>query len=478
MQPKFTADYDAVVVGSGPNGLAAAIRLQQQGLSVLLVEARKTIGGGMRTAELTLPGFHHDICSTVHPLGASSPFFSTLPLAEHGLRWLEPAVAAAHPLGGETGGAFYKSIAQTAAGLGQDGNAYRQLMEPLLREWPKLAPQILGPLRLPTHPLTLARFGLRALLPASMLARWQFSGEPARALWAGMAAHAIQPLERITTSAISLALMTAGHACNWPVPAGGAASLTRALAAYFTSLGGEIMTDFPVSSLQQLPAWRVLLLDLTPRQLLELKGVDWSALYRWQLRRFRYGMGAFKVDWALAEPAPFRYMPAREAVTVHVGGTFDEIKATERQIHRGKHPERPLVLYVQASIIDPSRAPAGQHTGWAYCHVPNGSLVDCTDRIEAQLERFAPGFRERILARHVMNTADLQVYNPNYIGGDINGGEQRPDQIFTRPALRWSPYRTSARGIYICSSSTPPGGGVHGMCGFHAAERALQDEFY
>jgi phytoene dehydrogenase-like protein len=469
-------EYDAVVVGSGPNGLAAAITLQQKGLSVLLLEGKDTIGGGLRSAELTLPGFVHDICSAVHPLAAASPFFESLPLADHGLEYIYPRFSAAHPLDGGREALLGGSVKDTARLLGRDEASYLQLMNPLVRDWPVIAADVLGPLHFPAHPLLMARFGWKALQSATHLSR-RWRTEEAGALWAGMAAHSILPLSHTATAAIALVLTIAGHRKGWPFPRGGSAAIADALASYFISLGGEIATGTPVRSLTDLPSSRVLLLDLTPRQLLQLGGHRWSPLYQWQLERYRYGMGVFKVDWALAGRIPFTAPGCLQAGTVHIGNTLKEIAASEQLTWDGGHPERPFVLLAQQSVFDATRAPAGRQVAWAYCHVPNGSSKDMTEAIERQVERYAPGFRERILARHVMNTAQLEAYNANYIGGDINGGAIDIRQLFTRPALRRSPYRTSVKGIYICSSSTPPGGGVHGMCGYHAAQRALKDIF-
>jgi phytoene dehydrogenase-like protein len=469
-------DYDAVVVGSGPNGLAAAILLQQKGLSVLVLEAKSTIGGGLRSAELTLPGYLHDICSAVHPLAAGSPFFQTLPLAEHGLEFIYPPVAAAHPLEGDVAAMLIGTVEETAEKLGGDADVYRGLVGPVVRDWGDLAPVLLGPLHFPKNPLMLARFGLKGLPSAASLAQ-RFRTREARALVAGMAAHGMLPLTNCATAAIVLVFLATGHTKGWPIPRGGSMSIAGALAGYFLSLGGKIETGVPVRSMAQLPSSRCVLLDMTPRQLLQLGGHRWSSLYRWQLERYRYGMGVFKIDWALAEPIPFLAEGCRQAGTVHIGGDFEEIAASEAMTARGMIAERPFVLLAQPSIFDPSRAPEGMHTAWAYCHVPNGSREDMTGRIERQVERMAPGFRERVLARHVYDTAQMEEYNPNYVGGDINGGMMDIRQFFTRPVLRWSPYRTSEKGIYICSSSTPPGGGVHGMCGYHAARRALKDMF-
>ncbi|CAN5911367.1 NAD(P)/FAD-dependent oxidoreductase [soil metagenome] len=470
-------DFDAVVVGSGPNGLAAAITLQQAGLEVLVLEAKDTIGGGLRSAELTLPGFTHDICSAIHPLAADSPFFKTLPLQAHGLNYLTPPLAAAHPFDNGTAAGLGPSVTETARSLGSDERAYLHLMEPIVRDWPLLAPDTLGPLRFPPHPIKMAHFGLSALLPAQLLARLRFRTPEARGLWAGMAAHSILPLSHATTSAIGLVLMAVGHLRGWPVPQGGSQAIANAFAAYFRAIGGKIEDNFTVQSLRQLPSAHAVLLDVTPRQLLQIAGHRFSSVYKWQLNRYRYGMGVFKIDWALDGPVPFTAPECRQAGTVHIGNTLEEIAQSEKDTWQGKHPERPFVLLAQQSLFDPTRAPAGKHTAWAYCHVPNGSQVDMTEAIERQVERFAPGFRDRILGRHTLNTAQLQAYNPNYIGGDINGGSIDIGQLFTRPALRLSPYRTSAKGIYVCSSSTPPGGGVHGMCGFHAASQALRDVF-
>lgn len=469
-------DFDAVVVGSGPNGLAAAIHLQRAGLSVLVVEGKDTIGGGLRSKELTLPGFVHDVCSAIHPMAAGSPFFSTLPLQEHGLEYIYPDVSAAHPFDNGTAAVLKRSIDETAQLLGVDKEAYLSLLKPVVREWPRIAPDVLGPLTFPDNPIAMATFGLKALQPSTFLAK-TFRTMEARGLWAGMAAHSIQPLTNLATSAIGLVLMAVGHLWGWPLPKGGSQQIADALASYFVSLGGKIETGYYVKSLKQLPSSEVVLLDVTPRQLLEIAGYRLSSVYKWQLDRYRYGMGVFKIDWALDGPIPFTAPECRNAGTIHLGNTMEEIVASEHQNAHGLHPEQPFVLLAQQSLFDDTRAPAGKHTAWAYCHVPNGSLQDRTTAIENQVERFAPGFRDRILGRHVMNTAQIEAYNPNYIGGDINGGIIDLSQLYTRPTLSLVPYRTSAKGIYICSSSTPPGGGVHGMCGFHAARQALKDVF-
>jgi phytoene dehydrogenase-like protein len=469
-------DYDAVIVGSGPNGLAAAILMQQQGLSVLLIEGKDTIGGGLRTDELTLPGFHHDICSAVHPLAIASPFFKTLPLADYGLEYLYPHLAAAHPFDNGTAAVLKHSIQKTAALLGDDEQVYKQIMQSVVNDWPLIDTDVLGPLHFPKHPLAMARFGLKGLTAANTFAK-RFKTVEARGLFAGMAAHAIQPLTNMDTSAVALILMATAHLQGWPIPKGGSMSIANALGAYFTSLGGIIQTGEYVKSLSQLPSSHAILFDVTPQQLLPIAGHKFSSTYKWQLERYRYGMGVFKIDWALDGIIPFTAELCRQAGTLHLGNTLEEIAANELTTSKGNHPEKPFVLLAQPSVNDNTRAPKGKHTAWAYCHVPNGSTEDMTGRIENQVERFAPGFKERILAKHIMNTAQIQEYNPNYIGGDINGGVLDIRQLFTRPALRWSPYKTSAKGIYICSSSTPPGGGVHGMCGYHAAKRALKDVF-
>ncbi|MEI6949971.1 NAD(P)/FAD-dependent oxidoreductase [Paraflavisolibacter sp. H34] len=470
-------EYDAVVVGSGPNGLAAAITLQQAGLSVLLIEGKDELGGGLSTQELTLPGFLHDTCSAIHPMAAGSPFFKNLPLDEHGLEFVYPAVAAAHPFDEGYAAVLKGSVEETARLLGSDAPVYRRLLQEVTQDWPRIADDVLAPLHLPKEPLAMARFGLKAVRSALGLSQ-RFHTREAKGLWAGMAAHSIQPLSNAATSAIGLVLLAVGHLQGWPVPVGGSRSIAQALASYFVSLGGVIETGFWVESLRQLPSAKTVLFDVTPRQLLQIAGYRFSRLYQWQLERYRYGMGVFKVDWALDDAIPFTAAACRHAGTVHLGNTIEEIAAGEQAAAEGRLPERPFVLLAQQSLFDATRAPEGKHTAWAYCHVPNGSTADMTDAIERQVERFAPGFRDRIIGRHTMNTAQMETHNPNYIGGDINGGIIDLGQLFTRPALRYSPYRTSAKGLYICSSSTPPGGGVHGMCGYHAARQALKDIFH
>ncbi len=467
-------EFDAVIVGAGPNGLAAAIVLARAGCSVLVIEAAEAIGGGACSAELTLPGFVHDICSAIHPLGAGSPLFRAFPLDRFGLEWIQPSAPLAHPLDDGTAVLLERSVDATATGLGPDAAAYRRLMSPLVADAERILRFILGPFRIPRHPLTLARFGLKALRSAAGLASEQFAGERARALFAGLAAHSMLPLERSPSAAVGLVLAMLGHTAGWPLPRGGSQRIADALVGYLRSLGGEVVTGRPVRALDELPPARAVLFDLTPRQVLAIAGQRFPAGYRRQLERYRYGPGVFKVDWALAGPIPWRAPECQRAATVHLGGTLAEIAASEREIALGRHPERPFVILAQPSLFDPSRAPEGKHTAWAYCHVPNGSRVDMTERIEAQVERFAPGFRDVILARSVMGPADLERYNPNYVGGDINGGLQDLRQLFTRPAPRLNPYTTPDPHLYICSASTPPGGGVHGMCGYWAARAALR----
>ncbi|PSL47916.1 phytoene dehydrogenase-like protein [Chitinophaga niastensis] len=470
-----TKDVDAIVVGSGPNGLAAAITLQEAGVSVLLLEAKDTLGGGMRTEELTLPGFYHDVCSAVHPMAMGSPFFAALPLADYGLQFIHSPLAAAHPFDNGTAAFLSRSLEETAAALGVDKKVYLELIKPVADHWEEIAADSMGPLAFPRHPLIMARFGMNALRSAAGLSK-RFSTMEARGLWAGMCAHAIQPLTNLATAAIGIILSAAGHRHGWPVPKGGSQAITHALAAHFLTLGGEFQTGVTVRTLDELPSHRALLFDLTPKQLLTIAGDKFSDPYKRQLSHYRYGPGVFKIDWALSGPIPFTAPECRQAATVHLGNTFEEIALSEHNAYAGKHSVAPFVLLSQQSLFD-ERAPAGKHTAWAYCHVPNGSEVDMTNVIERQVERFAPGFRELILAKHTMNTRQMEAYNPNYVGGDINGGIIDIRQLYTRPALRVSPYRTSAKGIYICSSATPPGGGVHGMCGYHAAKTVLKDIF-
>jgi phytoene dehydrogenase-like protein len=470
--------YDAIVVGSGPNGLAAAITLARAGLAVLVLEANDTLGGGARTAELTLPGYRHDICSAIHPLGVSSPFFRELPLAEHGLAWIQPPTPLAHPLDDGTAVLLERSVQTTSQGLGSDAAAYQKLMAPFVANWDSLAKDVLGPLPVPPrHPFLLARFGLRALHSARGLAERVFKGERARALFGGMAAHSTMPLERAPTAAFGLLLGITGHAVGWPMARGGSQQIVEALACHLRSLGGEVITGQRVDSLDELPPARAVMCNVTPRQLLRITGDRLPNRYRRTLISYRYGPGVFKVDFALDGPIPWRAAECAHAATVHVGATLEEVALAERGVWRGEHPERPFVLLAQQSLFDPTRAPEGKHTAWAYCHVPPGSTVDMAERIEAQIGRFAPGFRDRILARSTKSAVDMERHNPNYVGGDINGGVQDLWQHFTRPTFRLVPYSTPVKGVYLCSSSTPPGGGAHGMCGYFAARAALRDIF-
>jgi len=464
----------AVVVGAGPNGLAAAIVLAQAGRGVTVLEGQDTLGGGCRSAELTLPGFVHDTCSTVHSLALASPFLRPLPLAAHGLELVHPEAPLAHPLDDGTAVMLERSVNETAAGLGTDVGAYRQLFEPLVRDADVLFGSLLAPLRAPRHPLVLARFARSATRSAAGLARSRFAGERARALLGGCAAHSMLSLEAPVSAAFGIVLAMSAHAVGWPVARGGSQRLADALAAHLRSLGGTIETTHAVTSLAELPVGRApVLLDVTPRQLVQMAGASLPDGYRRRLARYRYGPGVFKIDWALDAPIPWTAPEAARAGTVHLGGTLDEVVASERDVAAGRHCERPFVLLVQATSFDATRAPAGRDSAWAYCHVPNGSTRDMTAAIEAQVERFAPGFSDVIAARSVMNTAEVERRNPNYVGGDINGGLQNLGQLFTRPVARANPYSTPLPGVFLCSSSTPPGGGVHGMCGYWAARAAL-----
>ncbi len=470
----MTGELDAVIIGSGPNGLAAAVALAQQGLSVLVLEAHSEPGGGTRTAELTLPGFHHDVCSAVHPLGVLSPFLSTLPLAQHGLQWVSPPLSFAHPLDDGPAVTLERSFEATAERLGRDAHAYRKLMQAFVRVGTPLLADLLGPLRWPRHPLAMARFGFYGLRSALRLGGGLFAERRARALLAGCAAHSILPLDKLGTGAVGLLFALTGHLCDWPVARGGSQAVAAALASYLRALGGRIETGRRVAALRELPEARAYLFDLAPKQLSQIAGEQLPAGYLRRLARYRYGPGVFKLDWALSGPIPWRDPECARASTVHLGGTLQEIAASEAAAFAGQHHERPFVLVAQQSMFDPSRAPVGRHTGYAYCHVPYGSTLDVGARIEAQIERFAPGFRDLVLARKAHAPADLERYNESLVGGVIAGGAADLGQLFTRPVARLDPYSTPNPRLFLCSAATPPGGGVHGMCGYFAAQSVLR----
>ena len=469
---------DAIVVGGGPNGLAAAITLARAGRSVELIEARDTVGGGCRTAELTLPGVTHDVCSAVHPLGRSSPVFAAMGLERHGLEWIEPPVQVAHPLPDGRAALVRRDIGATAESFEDEHDAriYERWMRPATRDWPRIVDALLGPLNVPAalrHPIALSRFGIPSLLPAAIVAR-RFRSPVARGLFAGASAHSFLRMSDPMSAGFGLALLTSAHAVGWPIPRGGSQRIADALAAELRAAGGTIRTGVTVNELGELPPHRSALLDLTPRQVLDVAGPRLGGLYAAQLRRYRYGPAAFKLDLVLDGPIPWTNPGVAEAATVHLGGTLEAVSASEAAVARGRVHRRPFVLLNQPSAFDPSRAPAGRHVVWAYCHVPNGWTGDASEAILGQIERFAPGFRDRILAQHVLRPADLEAYNPNYVGGDINGGLQHWAQFLTRPAIRLDPYSTPDPSLFVCSASTPPGGGVHGLCGAHAAASALR----
>ncbi|MEM9178040.1 MAG: NAD(P)/FAD-dependent oxidoreductase, partial [Myxococcota bacterium] len=447
---------DAIVIGAGPNGLAAAIELARNGASVRVVEAADEVGGGTRSAELTLPGFLHDVCSAVHPMGILSPYYRTLPLEEHGLEWIIPPASVAHPLDDGEAVMMYRSLDRTAEGLGRDRKNYLRLIEPLMRDAHGLLADAMAPLRIPKHPIQMARFGLRAAFSANRLARLLFRDERARALLAGCAGHSVLPLSQPLTAALGTLFAMTAHMENWPVARGGSQSIGRALASYLESLGGEIELGHRVERLDALPKSRVVLFDTSPNQLASIAANDLPDGYRKRLGRYRYGPGAFKLDWALDGPIPWKDERCLEATTVHVGGPLEEICASEKDMYAGRLNDRPYLILCQQSQFDDSRAPAGQHTGYAYCHVPHGSTVDRTEAIENQIERFAPGFKDRILARHAMNAADFEAHNPNYVGGAITGGVADAFQLFNSPVTRLDPHSTPNRRLFICSAATPP----------------------
>jgi len=465
--------YDAIVVGAGPNGLAAAIELARNGWSVAVVEAESTIGAGTRSAETTLPGFVNDLGSAIHPFGYASPFFRSLPLEDHGLEWIHPPAPLAHPFDDGTAAMLERSTEDTGATLGPDAEAYKNLMDPLVEDARRIEDTLTGSPQAPRHPLVLAVAGLRSLRSARGVAEVMFEGEKAMGLFASNAAHSFLPMEKRPSALFGFVLGTLGHAFGWPLPKGGSQKIADALASYLRSLGGEIYTGVRIRSVEEVPRTRTVLFDVTPRQLLDIAGVHFTGRYRRALERYRYGPGVFKVDFALHGPIPWKAEECLRAGTVHLGGTLDEISAGEAAVARGEHPDRPWILLAQQSLFDSTRAPEGKHTVWAYCHVPNGSTFDMTGRIEAQIERFAPGFKERILAKNISGPAELERQNANLVGGDVCGGYMDLRQLLARPMIRLNPYSTPAEGLYICSSSTPPGGSVHGLCGYFAARAAL-----
>ncbi len=466
--------YDAVIVGSGPNGLAAAITLAREGRQVLLLEAKDQIGGGLRSANCSLPGFVHDICSAIHPLAMASPFFAEVRLEDFGLQWIDPDLPVAHPMADGTAAVLERSLPATMDRFGTDGQRYEQLIQPFLDHADKLLPQLLAPPLFPSRPLLVARFALKGLRSAERIAHRYFSTDAVRGMFAGMAAHSVRPLDAKLTAAVGLMFCITAHASGWPLPKGGSQSIADAMLRCLESLGGEVTTGCPVESMADLPPAKAILFDLTPQAVQKIAADQLPARYCRKLQAFRHGPGVFKIDWALSGPIPWKNEAARRAGTVHVGGTFEEIAKAEAEACSGTVPEQPFVLLAQQSLFDPSRAPAGKQTGWAYCHVPSGCNEDMTEKIETQVERFAPGFRDLILQRHTMNPNELESYNANYPGGDITGGVLELGQFFARPTLRFPPYTTPNKKLFICSASTPPGGGVHGMCGFHAAQTALR----
>lgn len=461
--------YDAVVVGAGPNGLAAALTLAQSGQSVCVLEATAEIGGGLKTEALTLPGFRHDVCAAVVPLSLASPFFQSLSLENEGIEWLQPDIALAHPF--EDGSALFlhRSLPVTADALGADGRAYRALVEPFIDQADALFADLLGPLRWPSHPLLLARFGIQAIASLRKLVRKRFQHSRTRALFAGLAAHAMVPLDRPATASFALVLALLSHSAGWPFIRGGSNRLADALAGRIRAAGGTLVVNHPVVSADDLPPAKAYLFDLTPRQLLSISDLGLTPSYRQKLSRFRYGPGVFKLDWALAEPIPWKAEVCRRAGTVHLGGSHEEIAAGLQDVCAGRLPQKPFIVLAQPTLFDDSRAPEGKHTAWAYCHVPHGSSADVSARIEEKIERYAPGFQDVILARHTFSAMEMERHNANYVGGDISGGISDLGQLFTRPIASFNPYRTSRNDVYLCSSSTPPGGGIHGLCGYRCA---------
>ena len=471
----MSKNYDAIVVGAGPNGLAAAIELAKRGKRICVYEANETIGGSARSAALTLPGFVHDTCSAVHPLAVGSPFFKSLSLAEYGLEFIYPPAAVAHPFDDGSAILLHRSVEKTALQLGADARSYQRLFTPLVRDWEVLAPELLAPIQFPRHPFAMTRFGLNAIRSASSFVKSRFKEDRTRAFFAGAVAHSCLSLDELGTTAFGLVLLTLGHTGGWPIPRGGTQNISNALAAHLRSFGGDIVTGRRIQSLEDLAPFACVLFDLTPRQLLNIAGERFQSSYKNKLSNYRYGPAVFKMDWALDSPVPWRAPECTQAATVHLGGSLAEIEASESAVWEEKCTERPYVLVAQPSLFDSTRAPEGKHTLWAYCHVPNGSTIDMTERIENQIERFAPGFRAHIIARSTLSPAQMESLNANLVGGDINGGAATITQLFTRPTIRT--YSTPLKDVYICSASTPPGGGVHGMCGYHAARAALRKSF-
>ncbi len=469
--------YDAIIIGSGPNGLSAAITIAQNNLKVLVVEARETIGGGLRSAELTLPGYIHDICSAIHPMAVASPFLNSLPLEEYGLEWINPEICVAHPLENDDSVYLYRSMEETISNLGIDGKEYQNIFSAFNENFEGLLIDILGPLKIPNNIISLSKFGLYAVLPAKFFAEYKFKNNRTRTLFLGLSGHSVLPLTKILTSAIGLVLGISAHNKGWPIPKGGSQMIASAMASYLISLGGEIKTNFFIKNLNELPLAKVYLFDTNPNQLANIAGKKLSTSYIKKLQKYRYGPGVFKVDWALNSPIPWKSKECLKAGTIHIASSYEEIINSEQMVWENKHPEKPFIIMAQQSLFDTSRSPNGKHTAWGYCHVPNGSIIDMTEKIENQIEKFAPGFKDCILSRHTLNTKAYNQYNPNMVGGDIIGGVQDLRQLYTRPVLRISPYSTPAENIYICSASTPPGGGVHGMCGYHAAKAALKKFF-
>jgi phytoene dehydrogenase-like protein len=466
--------YDAVVVGAGPNGLAAAVEIARNGRSVLVLEAAETIGGGTRTEEVTLPGFRHDTCSGIHPMGAFSPYFRQLPLAEHGLEWLHPEIPLAHPLDDGTAVLVHRSVEQTADNLEPDARAYQRLMAPLVRNYEKLGSGFLRPLLKPKAPFTMAKFGLIAIRSAQGFVSTRFEGERARAMFAGNAAHFMLPLDKPVTAAAALVYNIFAHSVGWPLAKGGSQAIADSLASYLRSLGGTIECGRKITTLAEIPSSRVVLFDLSPKQVRSIAGDELPQRYHRALNRFKYGPGVFKIDWALDAPIPWKAEECGRTTCLHLGGTLEEIARSEAETNSGRHAERPWVIVAQQSLVDPTRAPAGKHTAWGYCHVPAGSDVDMTSVVEDQIERFAPGFRDVVLARATKTAVQMEEHNANYVGGDISSGAATLRQIIARPVLRWSPHATPNPKLFLCSQSTPPGPGVHGMCGYFAARTALR----